>query len=38
LIGRDTHDVGGYLDGTPSRLKRPGHRKLRTARVLEAGS
>jgi Xaa-Pro dipeptidase len=24
LIGCDTHDVGGYLDGTPDRGTRPG--------------
>jgi Xaa-Pro dipeptidase len=29
--------VGGYLDGTPSRQERAGLRKLRTARLLEAG-
>ena len=37
LIGCDTHDVGGYLDGTPERLPGPGLSKLRTARTLEAG-
>ena len=37
LIGCDTHDVGGYLDGTPARLPGPGLSKLRTARLLEAG-
>lgn len=37
LIGCDTHDVGGYLDGTPTRLPGPGLSKLRTARLLEAG-
>ena len=37
LIGGDTHDVGGYLAGTPARIMAPGLRKLRTARVLEAG-
>lgn len=35
LIGCDTHDVGGYLDGTPDREQRPGLKNLRTARVLE---
>ena len=29
LIGIDTHDVGGYMDGiTPTRSKRPGANKL----------
>ena len=37
LIGIDTHDVGGYATGTPPRIDRPGLRKLRTARILEAG-
>ena len=37
LIGCDTHDVGGYIDGTPEREKAPGVGKLRTARVLEEG-
>jgi Xaa-Pro dipeptidase len=37
LIGCDTHDVGGYVDGTPERSTLPGLSKLRTARVLEAG-
>jgi len=38
LIGIDTHDVGGYMDGiTPTRSKRPGKDKLRTARNLEEG-
>ena len=35
LIGCDTHDVGGYIEGTPSRHAEDGVRKLRTARVLE---
>jgi Xaa-Pro dipeptidase len=35
LIGCDTHDVGGYLEGTPARESRPGWKSLRTARVLE---
>ena len=37
LIGVDTHDVGGYLPHTPARSDVVGLRKLRTARVLEAG-
>ena len=37
LIGIDTHDVGGYANGTPLRPTRPGLRKLRTARVIEEG-
>lgn len=37
LIGLDTHDVGGYPDGGPERPAEPGVKKLRTARVLEAG-
>lgn len=43
LIGCDTHDVGGYLDGeTPPRPNKAptvmgGVSKLRTARVLETG-
>lgn len=37
LIGIDTHDVGGYSPGTPSRPLRPGQRKLRTARELKEG-
>ncbi|XP_056645120.1 xaa-Pro dipeptidase [Diorhabda sublineata] len=35
FLGLDTHDVGGYLDGYPSRPIRPGLKSLRTARVLE---
>lgn len=34
LIGCDTHDVGGYLDGTPARSTEPGKKKLRMARPL----
>mmetsp|Transcript_4116 Transcript_4116/g.8873 ORF Transcript_4116/g.8873 Transcript_4116/m.8873 type:complete len:228 (+) Transcript_4116:1-684(+) len=34
LIGIDTHDVGGYLPGTPPRRSEPGLRSLRTARIL----
>jgi len=39
LIGCDTHDVGGYLPGTPLKSTRSGYgiTKLRTSRVLEAG-
>lgn len=37
LIGIDTHDVGGYLSGHPARSDRPGLKRLRTARALEAG-
>jgi len=37
LIGCDTHDVGGYLEGTPERSNHPGVGKLRTSRNLEAG-
>ena len=37
LIGIDTHDVGGYAEGTPPRSERPGLRKLRTARQIEEG-
>jgi Xaa-Pro dipeptidase len=37
LIGCDTHDVGGYIAGTPTRPVEPGLNKLRTARVLEVG-
>jgi len=38
LIGLDTHDVGGYIEGvTPPRSTRPGLSKLRTARRVEAG-
>jgi Xaa-Pro dipeptidase len=37
LIGIDTHDVGGYLPHTPKRSDVNGLKRLRTARVLEAG-
>lgn len=37
LIGCDTHDVGGYLPGSPDRSTKPGVDKLRTSRCLEAG-
>jgi Xaa-Pro dipeptidase len=36
LLGLDTHDVGGYLEGA-ERSKRPGLRSLRTGRTLQAG-
>lgn len=35
LIGIDTHDVGGYLDGHPPRSNLRGLAKLRTSRILE---
>lgn len=36
LIGIDTHDVGGYVEGkTPERSELPGLKSLRTARILE---
>ncbi|KAK8725163.1 hypothetical protein OTU49_010729 [Cherax quadricarinatus] len=35
LLGLDVHDVGGYLENTPTRPQEPGFRSLRTARVLE---
>ncbi|XP_046661345.1 xaa-Pro dipeptidase isoform X2 [Homalodisca vitripennis] len=37
LMGKDVHDVGGYLSNDPVRPKLPGLRNLRTARVLRAG-
>jgi Xaa-Pro dipeptidase len=37
LIGLDTHDVGGYMDDTPTRSQKPGLSKLRTARYLKEG-
>ena len=37
FLGIDTHDVGGYANGTPRRSTRPGLRKLRTARIIEEG-
>jgi len=37
FIGIDTHDVGGYLEGHPSRVELPGLRSLRTARILREG-
>lgn len=36
LLGIDTHDVGGFLQGQ-TRLARPGFRSLRCYRTLEAG-
>ncbi|KAK9826336.1 hypothetical protein WJX74_010185 [Apatococcus lobatus] len=35
LLGLDTHDVGGYLPGTPERSSEPGLKSLRTSRILE---
>lgn len=37
LMGLDVHDVGGYLEGHPTRPEKVGLRSLRTARVLKAG-
>lgn len=42
LIGLDTHDAGGYLDGaaqnaTPARDPQPGLKNLRTARIMQPG-
>ena len=34
FIGLDTHDVGGYLKGYPSRSSLAGLKSLRTARIL----
>jgi len=36
LMGLDTHDVGGYPEGS-KRLEEPGFRSLRTVRSLETG-
>ena len=36
-MGCDVHDVGGYLEGSPTRPKIAGLKSLRTARTLEAG-
>ncbi|CAI2733373.1 unnamed protein product [Schistosoma spindalis] len=36
LLGCDVHDVGGYLNDTPSRSSQPGLKNLRTARLLQA--
>ncbi|CAL4109786.1 unnamed protein product [Meganyctiphanes norvegica] len=35
LLGVDVHDVGGYLEGHPSRPIGAGYRYIRTARVLQ---
>ncbi|CAH8630942.1 unnamed protein product [Schistosoma margrebowiei] len=35
LLGCDVHDVGGYLNDTPSRSSQPGLKNLRTARLLQ---
>lgn len=35
FIGIDTHDVGGYLNGHPTRSDKPGMKSLRTARVVQ---
>jgi len=38
LIGLDTHDVGGYMEGkTPDRDTQPGLKNLRTAREMRVG-
>ena len=37
FMGKDTHDVGGYLEGMPERPKLDGFKGLRTAAILEAG-
>jgi len=37
FLGIDTHDVGGYLSGAPSRSTEAGLKSLRTARILEEG-
>jgi Xaa-Pro dipeptidase len=34
FLGIDTHDVGGYLPGYPTRIREPGLQSLRTARIL----
>jgi Xaa-Pro dipeptidase len=36
FLGIDCHDVGGYLPGHPERSLKPGLKKLRTARILQA--
>eukprot|EP00040_Diaphanoeca_grandis_P021460 m.114382 g.114382 ORF g.114382 m.114382 type:complete len:524 (-) comp28345_c0_seq2:34-1605(-) len=35
FMGKDTHDVGGYLDTMPPRPKLDGFKSLRTACILE---
>jgi len=35
FMGCDVHDVGGYLDGHPSRPEGDGLKSLRTARILK---
>ncbi|XP_042895505.1 xaa-Pro dipeptidase [Parasteatoda tepidariorum] len=37
FMGIDTHDVGGYLEGSPPRPAEDGLKSLRTARDLAAG-
>lgn len=36
FMGCDVHDVGGYLEGCPTRRSEAGLKSLRTARVVEA--
>lgn len=37
LMGKDVHDVGGYMANTPPQADLPGLRNLRTGRVLLEG-
>lgn len=37
FMGLDVHDVGGYMEGHPTRPEKAGLKSLRTARILEAG-
>lgn len=37
FMGCDVHDVGGYLEGEPTRPSEPGLKSLRTARILAEG-
>ena len=37
FMGLDVHDVGGYLEGHPTRPEKAGLKSLRTARVLKPG-
>ena len=37
FLGLDTHDVGGYLKGSPERSTLAGLKSLRTSRDLKAG-